>query len=314
MRVGYFGTPEHSRKLLQILYDSGIEIAFVVTNPDKPQGRSKTPVPSPVKQFAMGKKIRIFQPSRLKDAPEREEILKIPVDIHIVYAYGQIIPEDIYTKPPLGSINLHGSLLPEYRGASPVQSALMDGKKETGFSIQRLAQEVDSGEILDSEKISIHDDDTTETILERITQKGGERIVSFLKSGSLPPGIPQDPTRATYCKKISPEDRILDFSKPSRKIHDKVRALYPNPVAYTMFRGKRVLIYKTSLPGSLELTNISKYSEPGTLVPFAKKLLFVICGDKKMLSIEELQLEGRNRMKAVDFLNGYSVKEGEIFS
>lgn len=312
MEIGYFGTPEHSKELLQMLYDAGHKIAFVVTNPDRPKGRNKKLTPSPVKVYAEKKSIPIFQPERLKSSPEKEEIKKFNTDLHIVYAYGQIIPEDVFMLPKIVSMNLHGSLLPEYRGASPVQTAIMDGKKTTGFTLQKLSKELDAGDILYQETIPILDEDNTETILKQITERGGRKILELIKNNGPWIATPQNSSLATYCRKILPEDRIIHFQKDHISIHNQIRALYPEPLAYTFFKGKRILILQSNLNKSKPSTDPSL--EPGSLVKEGKNLLFVTCGDQFMLSIEALQPEGKKPMKAIDFINGYQIKKGDYFS
>lgn len=329
MRIGFFGTPEHAKELLDVLVQAGIGIGFVVTNPDKPQGRKKEMTPSPVKTYAVEKGIPVFQPAHWRDEALVRALLEIPVSAHIVYAYGKIIPESIFSSPIYGSINLHGSLLPKYRGASPVQTALLQGEKSTGFSIQFLSREVDSGAILYSEEFPIEDGDNTGSLLKKITLQGGKAILDLLQNPSVWKGQArvQDSSQASFCKKIESADRVLDFNQPARKVHNHVRALFPNPVCYTGFRGKRILIRETFLPTDIDLAwdeiqgkPGDKKSDglplgvPGTLVRSGKKSLFVICGDKNMIGIRELQPEGKKPMAAQDFLNGFPALEGEMFS
>lgn len=315
MKVGFFGTPEHARDLLKLILEAGHQVVFVVTNPDKPQGRKRELSPSPVKALALENEIPVFQPSNWKNEEDRNSVINSHTDIHIVYAYGKIIPEAIFQSPRLGSINLHGSLLPEFRGASPVQAAILSGKDHTGFTIQFLAKEVDSGAILVAQEFPIELEDTTGSILEKITDLGSKAILEILKKGYLPPAIPQDHQDASFCQKILSEDRIIDFSQPARMVHDRIRALYPNPIAYSHFRGKKIQIHSSYLPpDELEIPVLSGEQIPGRLIPIGKKSLFVICGDKKMIGIRELQPEGKKPMLAQDFLNGFSSLEGEFFT
>ncbi|WCL47917.1 methionyl-tRNA formyltransferase [Leptospira sp. GIMC2001] len=312
MKIGFFGTPEHAKDLLKILKDHGNEIGFVVTNPDKPQGRKKELVPSPVKKYALENGIPVFQPIKIKQEPAIQEILSIAVDIHIVYAYGSIIPEIIFTSPKFGSMNLHGSLLPELRGASPVQSAILLGYKKTGFTIQYLANEVDSGDIIAQEEFEISDSDTTDILLNRITDLGGKAILRILEeinqTQKPSSSIPQDNSKATFCGKFKSEDRLLDFTQSAESIHNRIRAFYPNPIAMSGFRGKKILIHKSYLEKDTTVD-----SPPGTVYLKDKKSLFVICGDKKMIGIGEIQPEGKKPMAVSEFLNGINFLEGERF-
>lgn len=310
MRIGYFGTPEHSKQLLEKLIRSGIEVAFVVTNPDKPFGRKRELKASPVKEFAGSEGIPVYQPVRWKESTElMSEICSKQVDVNIVYAYGSLIPERIFRNPVRGSINLHGSLLPKYRGASPVQSAILDGLNQTGFSIQYLEKELDSGDILYTESLPIDLEDTTETILQKMTDRGATAILNLLRESKWT-GIPQDHTQSTHCKKLNSDDRRLDFSRTARQVHDRVRALIPNMPAFFEFRGKRILLHRSTLEESSE---IFSDRQVGEVIVDGKKSLFVICGDKKMIGIKELQPEGKKIMSAADFLNGIQFQKGETF-
>jgi methionyl-tRNA formyltransferase len=319
MNIGFFGTPEHSKILLEKILSSGHSVSFVVTNPDKPQGRKKILTPSPVKSFALEKGIPVLQPIKLRSPEAIEEVLQYSVDINIVYAYGSIIPKEIFEFPRLKSINLHGSVLPEYRGASPVQTALLDGKNETGFSIQFVAEAVDSGDVIYSESFPVEDRDTSGSLLEKITDRGSVAILKLLENENWEQAKPQDSAFATHCKKIQANDRILDFTQSAKEVHDRVRALNPNPIAYTNFREKRINIIRTTLVEEKNLSEdvriqIQEASfKIGELFRPEKKSLFVICGDKKMISIEELQPEGKKVMKIQDFLNGFSINKGECF-
>jgi methionyl-tRNA formyltransferase len=311
MKIGYFGTPSHARDLLERLYNSDNEISFVVTNPDKPKGRDRKPMPSEVKQFALDHAIPIFQPMSWKDQSTIESILSIPCDVHIVYAYGSIIPESIYKFPRLGSINLHGSLLPKYRGASPVQSAIINGDSTTGFSIQFLAKDVDAGDIILQKEFSISEQDTTGSILNRITEEGGDSILTLLKN--FPQGfnsIQQDSAQASHCKKLLADDRCINWNRSSLEIHNQIRAFFPQPLCYSTFREKRIIIRESYLPKD----EFPESDLPaGTIFIPNKKSLFVICGDKKMIAIIRIQPEGKKDMHISDFINGLKPLEREKF-
>ncbi len=311
MRIGYFGTPSHAKELLERLYKSENEISFVVTNPDKPKGRDRKPMPSEVKKFALDHSIPIFQPMNWKDKSTIESILSIPCDIHIVYAYGSIIPELIYKSPRLGSINLHGSLLPKYRGASPVQTAIINGETSTGLSIQFLAKDVDAGDIIHQKEFTITEQDTTGSILSRITEDGGTEILNLIKN--FPQGfnsIQQDSSQASHCKKLLPEDRCINWNRSSFEIHNQIRAFFPQPLCFSSFREKRIILWESYLPKD-------EFPEsdlpPGTIFIPNKKSLFVICGDKKMIGIIRIQPEGKKDMLVNDFINGLKPQEREMF-
>ncbi|EMY79176.1 methionyl-tRNA formyltransferase [Leptospira weilii serovar Ranarum str. ICFT] len=314
MKLGYFGTPEHSAKLLKALINSGLaEVLFVVTNPDRPKGRSKTPEPGPVKKMALEYNLPVFQYESIKKEKEKalSDFGSFPADLYIIFAYGSILPKEVYAHASLTSINLHGSLLPDLRGASPVQTALWKGYATSGITIQYIGEKMDEGDILLSQEVEITEDDDTGTLMNKITEAGITSILRLLKEydGKPFPAKPQDSTKATYCGKIKSEDRILDWSRNADELHNRIRALYPDAVATTKFREKRIGILKakhTSLPAESN-------PEPGKLKRLDKKGLLTQCGDGRFLEILELQPENKNRMSASDFLNGFRIQEGETF-
>ncbi|MCB1159027.1 MAG: methionyl-tRNA formyltransferase, partial [Leptospiraceae bacterium] len=228
--------------------------------------------------------------------------------LFVVFAFGGILPEDIFEYPSGGSINLHGSLLPEYRGASPVQAALLDGKTETGYSIQYLARDVDSGDVITSEVIPILDNDNSETLLKRITEKGSEAILKLLKNpvNGRYPAKPQDHEKASHCKKIKPEDRKLDFSGSALSLHNRIRAFAPEKTCYFLFRNKRINIYESML-----LSEKPEGLKTGELFCPDKKTLAITCGDGNLLSLIKIQPENKNPMQTLDFINGFKPQTGE---
>ncbi|TGN08255.1 methionyl-tRNA formyltransferase [Leptospira ilyithenensis] len=313
--IGYFGSPSHSAKLLGLLLGAGITVDFVVTNPDRPAGRKKELTPTPVKQLAAEHSIPVIQSERLRlDEVAKEKICSYPSSIHIVYAYGSIIPEAVFQFPKYGSINLHGSLLPKYRGASPVQSFLLSGETVSGFTIQHLAKEVDSGDIAVQESWEVGQNETTEDLLDAITFKGVLPLIDMIRNlESKPlPKIPQDHSLATHCRKIGSEDRSILWTRSAFEIHNQVRALYPDPLAYTVFREKRVIINRTFF--TPDLKPVSTNLPPGSFLIGEKKRLFCVCGDGNLLGIETLQPEGKKPMSGFDFFNGARASLGETFT
>lgn len=319
IKIGFFGSPIHSKNLLEDLVSSGFSISFVVTNIDKPVGRKQILTETPVKEFAKLKGIPVLQSERLRtDQSIQEEILKQEADIHLVYAYGSIIPDRVFLAPKHKSINLHGSLLPKYRGASPVQSAILNGDKTSGFSIQYIATEVDSGDLIHSQTIEILSNDTTESFLQKITVEGGLVLKNLLegleKTGTLPKAIPQDHSQATHCKKIRSENRPINWANTRDQIHNQIRALFPDPLATTEFRGKRLVLLSSFLPTEEE-TKVDVSSLPsGSFFLLGKKRLFSVCGDGNLLGIESLVPEGKKPMKGFEFFNGARVNAGETFT
>ncbi|WP_411822712.1 methionyl-tRNA formyltransferase [Leptospira sp. 'Mane'] len=312
--IGYFGSPAHSAQLLSLLLDAGIKVDFVVTNPDRPVGRKKELTPTPVKTIAIRHSIPVIQSERLRsDEVATEQIRSYPSSIHVVYAYGSIIPEAVFQFPEYGSINLHGSLLPKYRGASPVQSFLLSGETVSGFTIQHLAKEVDSGDIVIQESWDVGSAETTEDLLNAITEKGAAPLIHLIRNlESEPlPKTPQNHSLATHCRKIGSDDRVIDWTCSAFEIHNRIRALYPDPLAYTVFREKRVIINRSVFIPDLKSDSAVP---PGSFFIGEKKRLFCVCGDGNLLGIDTLQPEGKKPMSGFDFFNGARAVPGETFT
>ncbi|AOP34127.1 methionyl-tRNA formyltransferase [Leptospira tipperaryensis] len=314
MKIGYFGTPEHSAELLKALIDSKIvEVLFVVTNPDRAKGRSRTPEHGPVKKIALEHGLPVFQYESIKKEKEQalQDFGSFPADLYIIFAYGSILPSEVFRNPPLTSINLHGSLLPDLRGASPVQTALWKGYTKSGITIQYITEKMDEGDVVAYQEVEITSEDNTGTLMDKITKAGITTILRLLREFDGKPfsATPQDSSKATYCGKIKAEDRILDWSLDADDLHNRIRALFPDAVATTQFREKRLHILKSrtsELPAKLP-------PEPGKLKRLDKKGLLTQCGDGRFLEILELQPENKNRMSSSDFLNGFRIQEGETF-
>lgn len=308
MKIGFFGTPEHSAELLRTLVRENYKISFAAANPDKPQGRDKKLEFPPVKKAALELGIPVIQHPSVKTEEAIQDILSYEADIYIVFAFGSIIPRKIFDHPKGGTVNLHGSLLPQFRGASPVQAAILAGYKETGVTLQYITEELDAGDIVSSAKVPIADDDNFETLLNKISLSGTELILSLLKNftGKKAPAVPQYHSQATFCRKIKPEDRKLNFSKSAEELHNQVRAFNPGNICFTSFREKRVNVYRTRISEKRE-------GKIGSFTAIDKKTPGIICGDGRVLILEELQLENKKVMKGLDFMNGSRPAEGEDF-
>ncbi|EOQ90460.1 methionyl-tRNA formyltransferase [Leptospira yanagawae serovar Saopaulo str. Sao Paulo = ATCC 700523] len=320
LSIGYFGSPEHSKDLLQMILDAGIQVDFVVTNIDKPVGRKQILTPTPVKVLAEEKKIPVIQSVKLRtDLDAQNLILSFQSPVHVVYAYGSIVPDNVFQDPKWGSVNLHGSLLPKYRGASPVQSFLLSGEKTTGFTIQFLAKEVDSGDIISQKSWEVGSSETTGSLLQAITKEGGTELIRLLKTleetGDLWKSTPQKHNEATHCQKITASHRPILWSKSAFEIHNQIRALYPDPLATTEFRGKKLIFISSYLPNPTEgIVPPPSETKPGSFFLHQKKRLFCLCGDGNLLGIDTLQPEGKKPMKGFEFFNGARVLTGESFT
>ncbi|TGJ99116.1 methionyl-tRNA formyltransferase [Leptospira semungkisensis] len=313
MKIAFFGTPEPSSKLLQaLLEEPEIQIEFVVTNPDRPKGRSKTPQPSPVKEIALSANLPVFQYESIKKEKEKamSDFSSFSPDLYVVFAYGSILPKEIFSIPRFGSINLHGSILPDLRGASPVQTALWQGYTKTGISIQCLGEKMDEGDIIQISEVPISLEDDTGTLMEKITNAGITSLLPLLKGNKNKAfdAIPQDHSKATYCTKILAEQRILDLNLPAMELHNRIRALSPDLGGFCQFRGKRIVLWKTK-PSDFSEEGL----KPGRLKRMDKKALLFQCGDGRFLELISVQPENKNRMPVGDFLNGFRITDEDRF-
>lgn len=309
MKIGFFGTPEIASYCLDYLIKH-YEIAFVVTSPDKPKGRGKHLAPPPVKEKAVANGIPCFQPVTLKDENLKEALSDYGCEIFVVVAYGKLIPQTIFSIPPLGTINLHPSLLPKYRGAAPVEWALYNGEHQTGVTVQLINQELDAGDIVLQSPVTIAPNDTAQDVYEKILPLGAQMLVDAIKGlhdGTLVP-VPQDHSQASYCGKITSETAHINWNLPSLHIHNMVRAFNPKPVAWTTFRGKIIKIWKTVVSDS-SYNNTT--AQPGTLISQSRRLF--VCTADGTLEVLILQPETKKPMDAVAFLNGYRLQDGDMF-
>ena len=307
MRVVFFGTPEPASVALETLLDSTHDVVAVVTQPDRPKGRSGTPVPSPVKDKALGAGLPVLQPSSPRDDGFAEELARFAPDVCAVVAYGHILPTDVLAVPARGFVNVHFSLLPKYRGAAPVQRAVMAGESETGVTTFLLEPTLDTGPILSVAREPIAPDDTSATLMERLAAVGARLLVDTLdamEAGDLRPQ-PQDAALASPAPKIKPEEGLLDWTRPAEDIANLIRGLNPAPGAYTTFRGKRLKIWRASPAESPEK------GQPGGVLPAGKDAFIVATGDGA-LALLEVQLEGGKRLAAAEFVRGHAPKKGEI--
>ena len=291
------GTPQFAVPSLDILIKNGHEIAAIVTVPDKPKGRGQKLGISEVKQYALDNNLKILQPVKLRDENFLSELKSLEPDLIVIVAF-RVLPSVIFDIPKLGIFNLHGSLLPRYRGAAPINWAIINGDKETGVTTFFLKEKVDTGNIILQEKIEISENDTFGEIYEKLSGIGAELVlktVTQIENGEVKI-MEQRDEHSSPAPKIFKESCRIDWSKPSGEIHNLVRGLSPHPAAWTTLDGKVLKIYSTLK------TDIASGSPAGTLLKEGKKL-FVNTNDN-MLEILELQLEGKKRVKAVDFLNG----------
>lgn len=307
MKIVFMGTPEYAVGALEALIGAGHEITAAVTQPDKAKGRSGSLQYSPVKECALKHGIPVFQPERVKRPEAVETLRSYEADVFVVAAFGQILSQEILDMPRLGCLNIHASLLPRYRGASPIQHAIIDGEERTGITIMQMDAGIDTGDILYQKELPIDRRDTSQSLYDKLTVLGGQTIVEALKlleQGMLVPRKQRE-EEGSYVKMITKEMGRIDFSRDALSIERLVRGMTPWPSAYTLFRGKQMKIWEAAaLEGDVSGL------DAGTVSAVGKEDFTVVTG-RGFLQIRELQLEGKKRMSAHDFLLGMRVTPGE---
>jgi methionyl-tRNA formyltransferase len=301
----FCGTPRFAVPTLEKLIDAGFRIPLVVTQPDRPKGRGLELVQSPVKQSALKLNLPITQPDRIKTNDEfRAHLTALKPDAIIVVGYGRIIPPWMLDLPPLGNLNLHASLLPKYRGAAPIQWAIANGETVTGVTTMRIDAGLDTGDILQQQELAIAADDTAETLASRLAVIGADLMVDTLcslQAGTLHPR-PQDNSQATLAPILKREDGLVNFSRTAVEIINRIRGFQPWPGAYTKFRGKTLQIIQAR-PATEAVPQSELHADANRLI--------VGCGNHTSLELLEIQLEGKKRTPAADFLRGYRPHPGE---
>lgn len=301
------GTPESAVPSLRRLVDDGHEIAAVWTQPDKPAGRGKKLHPPPVKEFALRHNLAVHQPQKIKTAEMKDLFASHNADIAVVVAYGRILPPEFLAGPKHGCVNVHFSLLPQYRGAAPVNWAIVNGESQTGVTTMRIVQELDAGPILLQKAARIVKHETAPELLTRLAGMGAELISETLSRFEQIDPKPQLHTEATFAPILKREDGLIDWAMDASSIERRVRGFQPWPNAFTSLDSHRLIVWRAE-PEVREHTSRT----PGTIVDIRRDLLSIACGNSTVLGITELQPEGSRRMKIRDFLNGHEVKVGDV--
>ena len=307
MRIVFMGTPDFAVPALRALADSRHEVTLVVTQPDKPKGRSGKLSMSAVKSCAVSLDIPVFQPARIRNEEAVERIRSERSDVIVVAAYGQILSEELLGIPRYGCLNIHGSLLPKYRGAAPVQWAVINGEEKSGLTIMQMDKGLDTGDILLQEETVLQPEETAGSLYDRLSAMGGPLILKtldLLEEGTLT-RRPQPAEGSSYAKMLRKEDGLIDFEKPASETCRLVRGLNPWPSAYTYYEGRMLKIWRASAVAS------SSGAAPGTVSAVTKDEIRIACGDGE-LALHEIQMEGKKRMQVHDFLLGTHVREGEM--
>lgn len=299
MKLIFMGTPDFAVPCLESLIEAGHEIAAVFTQPDKPRGRKQEMTPPEVKVCALEHGLTVYQPSTLKDGEAMKIIETLQPDCIVVAAYGKILPKEIIDYPRFGCINIHGSLLPKYRGAAPIQWAVINGEQETGITVMHMDAGLDTGDMMYVKAIPIGIDDTAESMFDKLSALGGEMIVEALEKlekGELT-AVKQDDSLAVYAPMLDKSIAVINWNKTGIEVHNLVRGLYSWPIAQTTLHGKKLKIYRTS--------PCEKSGEPGTVI--CTDPLTIACREGSVI-IRELQLEGKKRMDAKTFLIGHPLQ------
>ena len=309
MRVVFFGTPQFAVPSLEHLIRSSHQVVGVVTQPDRPRGRGQKVTDSPIKATALQHNLPVFQPPRLRDPEVADTLTKWAPDLGVVAAYGKIIPESLLNLPRLGMINVHASLLPRYRGAAPVQRAVIDGVPQTGVTIMRMVAALDAGGMFAKVTRPIGPDETSDVVERDLADLGAAlliEVIEDLAGGSAIEEL-QDHASSTYASKIGKEEGLVDWTLPAVAIHNRVRGLYPWPHAFTYLEGERLILMRT------HVVTETTAAAPGTVVDVAGGLLHVATGNSGRLAIDEIQPEGRRAMKMRDYLAGHPIQPGARF-
>lgn len=300
MKIIYMGTPDFAVNPLEKIIECGHEVVLVVTQPDREKGRGREVVFSPVKECALKYDIPVFQPVKIKEAEAVLELKKYGADLFVVAAFGQILSKEILQMPKYGCINVHASLLPRYRGASPIQSVIMDGCEETGVTIMQMDEGLDTGDIISVKSIPIDKKETGETLHDKLAKLGAELLgetLPLIENGTATK-TPQDSSLSNYAKMLTKELGKIDFTKDAVVIERLIRALNSWPSAYMKLNGKTLKIWDA------EVIDDNEGNAPGTVFNINKKDFSIACG-KGALTVKEVQLEGKKRMDSESFLRGY---------
>ena len=308
LRIVFMGTPSFALAPLCALCENGYTPVAVYTQPDKVNRRGGKISFSPVKEYALEKNIPVLQPPTFRDEETVETLRALSPDVIVVIAYGKILPQAVLDIPTYGALNIHASLLPKYRGAAPVQRAIINREKETGVTLMKLDAGMDTGPMISRVSVPLGDTETAGGLLETLADLGAKELLRILPNlaEAVARAVPQDETHATYAEKLTKEMGCLDWNEPADVLHALIRGMYPNPGTYTFFRGKRLKIHHSFLAGAE--TNAA----PGTVVSTENGKLHIAAGGG-VLVIDRLQPENKKEMDTADFINGYQVKTGDRF-
>ncbi|MGO4541010.1 methionyl-tRNA formyltransferase [Paenibacillus sp. 2TAB19] len=310
MRIVFMGTPEFAVPSLKLLLEQNYEVVAVVSQPDRPKGRKKTPTPPPVKEAALSLGLPVLQPERMRSAEAAAAIAELAPDLIVTAAYGQILPKAVLDVPRLGCINVHGSLLPKYRGGAPIQRSIINGEDKTGVTIMYMAEGLDTGDMISSVEVAIEEHDTSGTLFEKLSAAGAELLGRTLPSivDGTAVAVPQNNEEATYAPNLTRDDERIDWSKSARAIYNQVRGLSPMAGAFTYLGGEVFKVWSCSPAANGDKAGAT----PGTIIRTDNTGITVQTGQGQLL-LTNIQPAGKKAMAAAEWLKGARIEAGSSF-
>ncbi|MBW0761265.1 methionyl-tRNA formyltransferase [Mammaliicoccus lentus] len=301
-KIVFMGTPDFSTGVLEMLIQE-YDVIAVVTQPDRPVGRKKILTPPPVKKVALEHNIPVYQPEKLNNSSELEEIINLKPDLIVTAAFGQLLPKSLLDAPKHKAINVHASLLPKYRGGAPIHYAVMNGEKKTGITIMYMAEKLDAGNIISQDEVEILENDTVGEVHDKLATLGTDLLKRTLPTifNGTNDSIVQDDSLATFASNISREDERIDWTKDAQTIHNHIRGLSPWPVAYTTMDGKNLKLWRSEIVENVK-------GEPGEIIETTKDAIIVATGSEDGVALTEIQLAGKKRVKTRDYISGLQSK------
>ena len=301
-KIVFMGTPDFSTGVLEMLIQE-YDVIAVVTQPDRPVGRKKILTPPPVKKVALEHNIPVYQPEKLNNSSELEEIINLKPDLIVTAAFGQLLPKSLLDAPKHKAINVHASLLPKYRGGAPIHYAVMNGEKKTGITIMYMAEKLDAGNIISQDEVEILENDTVGEVHDKLATLGTELLKKTLPTifNGTNDSIVQDDSLATFASNISREDERIDWTKDAQTIHNHIRGLSPWPLAYTTMDGKNLKLWRSEIVENVK-------GEPGEIIETTKDAIIVATGSEDGVALTEIQLAGKKRVKTRDYISGLQSK------
>lgn len=316
MRVVFMGTPDFAVNTLEAVIKAGHEVVMVVTQPDKKKGRGKTMQFTPVKEVAVRENIPVLQPVKVREDAVLEQLKEAAPDVIVVVAYGQILPEDILKLPEYGCINVHASLLPKYRGAAPIQWAVINGESESGVTTMYMAKGLDTGDMIDKVVVPLLLEETGGSLHDKLAEAGAGLLVETLAKleAGTATRTPQDDSKSSYASMLSKALGNIDWTKPAVEIERLIRGLSPWPSAFTYLNGKTLKLWSTKVLKEVELPQGSLIGERAGEIVYVDKNSFIVRAGEDYINVLELQLEGKKRMETDAFLRGYALQAGCVLS